>query len=169
MAEDSNTQGDEVYQPQNGDQRAEYQPDMENALDEPDADQRLDEGYDTPDRPRAVSRHGTTAAEQREGETLDQRLAQETPDVGQDGTDSGPHPEPLPGDTVGRLAPVEDDPRRSIDVLAHDVGADGGAESAEEAAMHVVGRNRAPEPREHARREQAPRREEQEPFPGGTP
>lgn len=161
MADDSNTQGDEVYQPQNGDQRAEYQPDMENALDEPDADQSLDEGYQTPDRPRAVSRHGTTAAEQREGETLDQRLAQETPDVGQGGPDSGPHPEPLPHDTVGRLAPVQDDPRRSIDVLAHDVGEDGGAESAEEAAMHVVGRNTA--------REYAPRRDTSQPFGDRTP
>ncbi|MGW7101772.1 DUF5709 domain-containing protein [Streptomyces sp. NPDC054838] len=166
MADDSNLQGDEVYQPQNGDQRAEYQPDMENALDEPDADQRLDEGYDTPDRPRAVSRHGTTAAEQREGETLDERLAQETPDVGETGRDSGPHPEPFPGESVGRLAPVEDEyPRRSIDVLAHDVGADGGAESAEEAAMHVVGRNTAPEPHEAplGRRDDPREREERKP------
>ncbi|MFI9063572.1 DUF5709 domain-containing protein [Streptomyces sp. NPDC053429] len=161
----SDTQGDEVYQPQNGDQRAEYQPDMENALDEPDADQRLDEGYDTPDRPRAVSRYGTTAAEQRQGESLDQRLAQETPDVGQNGRDTGPHPEPLPGDTVGRLAPVEDNhPQRAFDVLAHDVGTDGGAESAEEAAMHVVGRNTAPEYGGDARG-----REEPKPFRGGTP
>ncbi|BBY54821.1 hypothetical protein H7J07_18455 [Mycobacterium koreense] len=41
----------------------------------------LEEGMDPPERWVAVDRHGVTAAEQRDGESLDQRLAQETDDV----------------------------------------------------------------------------------------
>lgn len=42
-------------------------------------------------------------------------------------------------DRAGRLAAVDDSaPQRHISVLARDVGIDGGAASAEEAAVHVV-------------------------------
>ncbi|MDJ0386205.1 DUF5709 domain-containing protein [Streptomyces sp. G-G2] len=140
MADRTQAQGDEVYQPQDGDQRAEEQPDLENALDEPGVDQSLDEGYSPPERPLGVTRHGTTAAERREGESLDERLAQETPEVGEIAAKSMPVDE-----GVGRLAPVAGNrPDHAIDVLAVDVGEDGGGQSAEEAAMHVVGRNVAP-------------------------
>ncbi|MGP3966349.1 hypothetical protein [Streptomyces sp. 6N223] len=44
-------------------------------------DETPDTGYSPPDRPRAADAHGTTAREQREGETLDERLAEDTPDV----------------------------------------------------------------------------------------
>lgn len=43
----------------------------------------LEEGMDPPEQWAAADRYGVTAAEQREGESLDQRLAQETKDVGE--------------------------------------------------------------------------------------
>lgn len=43
----------------------------------------LEEGMDPPEQWTAADRFGVTAAEQREGESLDQRLAQETHDVGE--------------------------------------------------------------------------------------
>ncbi|KJY34171.1 DUF5709 domain-containing protein [Streptomyces katrae] len=159
--------GDEVYQPSAETERGEAQPDMENALGEPDLDQTLDSGYSPPDRPLAAGRHGTTAGEQRAGESLDQRLAQEQPEA--DGADAGLGSEEAPGDDLGgeggggpggsgdmtgdphgdgstagreragRMASAEEGPPvRHLSVLARDTGVDGGAASAEEAAVHVV-------------------------------
>ncbi|MCZ9337026.1 hypothetical protein NGM37_04440, partial [Streptomyces sp. TRM76130] len=44
-------------------------------------DDTLDEGYSPPEKPLGVDKVGTTAAEQHDGETLDERLSQEVPDV----------------------------------------------------------------------------------------
>ncbi|MGW0176337.1 hypothetical protein ACWDUM_21125 [Rhodococcus sp. NPDC003322] len=41
----------------------------------------LDEGYDAPDRWAEADRFGTTEAEARRGESLDERLREEEPDV----------------------------------------------------------------------------------------
>jgi hypothetical protein len=41
----------------------------------------LDDTWDPPDRLNAAERYGTTAAEQRDGESLDDLLAEEEPDV----------------------------------------------------------------------------------------
>jgi len=101
-----------------------------------------------------MTRFGTTAAEEAEGESLDQRLAQEEPDpaVG----------EPRGGDVdavdetrledqdlawsevgqerAGRLV----DPDQGLgadeekDLIGSDVGIDEGAASAEEAAVHII-------------------------------
>ena len=54
--------------------------DPEDELSEDDADQVLEQGYSPPERPLALDKFGTTLAEEREGETLDQRLAEEEPD-----------------------------------------------------------------------------------------
>ncbi|RKT02838.1 hypothetical protein BX286_0749 [Streptomyces sp. 3211.6] len=161
----SEARGDEVYQPPPEGEPGEAQPDMENALGEPDLDQTLDTGYSPPDRPLAATGYGTTAGEQRAGETLDQRLAQEEPEAGYAGTDLGSQAAPgddLDGDgrsrgggdmtgdpygdestagreRAGRMAPAEEGPPvRHLSVLARDTGIDGGAASAEEAAVHVV-------------------------------
>ncbi|MFF4422223.1 DUF5709 domain-containing protein [Streptomyces sp. NPDC001549] len=94
-----------------------------------------------PDRPLAVGDSGTTAAEQRTGESLGERLAPEEPEVSarDDSPDeAGETPLAGPG-RAGRPTPVEEPvPQRHISVPAHDVGIDGGAASAEEAAVHVV-------------------------------
>ncbi|MDH2390254.1 DUF5709 domain-containing protein [Streptomyces sp. HNM0663] len=151
---DETTRGDEVYQPTGSDvqNRPADDLDMENVLDEKDLDALLDEGYSPPERPLAVEAYGTTGTEQLRGETLDQRLAREQPDGSgagpeEDGDGIGDLPggegEPLDDEAgevrAGRLTrPDDPTPRRPSDLVARDVGVDGGAASAEEAAMHVV-------------------------------
>lgn len=115
----SDSVSDDVYQPEGGGADLHPEPDLQNSLDDRDADDVLDEGYSPPEKARGLNAHGTTLEEQREGETLDQRLAQEVPDVTDD-----------PGDGLG-----EDTEK---DAVAYDVGIDGGAAGAEEAAMHIV-------------------------------
>src|SRR5258707_15083895 len=43
-------------------------------------DDSLDEGYSPPEKPRALNAFGVTQAEAEQGESLDQRIAQEEPD-----------------------------------------------------------------------------------------
>ncbi len=109
-------------------------------------DDNLDEGYSPPDRQPASHRRGTTAEEQREGETLDERLEQEVADPDPGSEASGGDPDsPWAGEVLerpraGRLVEpdegVHEDEEK--DLLADDVGIDGGASSAEEAAVHVI-------------------------------
>lgn len=75
--------GDDVYQPDSSDvgNRPTDDLDPENVIDERDLDDTLDEGYSPPERPLAVSKYGTTGEEQQEGESLEQRLAQEEPEA----------------------------------------------------------------------------------------
>ncbi|MGW2658909.1 DUF5709 domain-containing protein, partial [Streptomyces sp. NPDC001478] len=111
-----------------------------------DLDDVMEEGYSPPERPLAVDKYGTTGEEERLGESLDQRLAQETEDVRPpDGDGIGDladgEGEPLePGDETrsGRLSAEDEVPGRRTDVYADDVGIDGGAASAEEAAVHTT-------------------------------
>ncbi|HEU0129115.1 MAG TPA: DUF5709 domain-containing protein, partial [Pseudonocardiaceae bacterium] len=96
----------------------------------------LDAGYVPPDRPYLLDEQRLTAAELSEPETLDERLARERPDVLQ-------APEEIVDiDTTraGRIMPAEADPdgEPANSIEATDVGVDGGAASAEEAAMRVV-------------------------------
>ena len=104
----------------------------------------LDEGYSPPDRIPASHRYGFTAAEERAGETLDQRLDQEEPDVG-DRDEYDENPEwPLdmgPDQRAGRLVAPDEGMYWDQDQapLAYDIGIDGGGASAEEAAMHIEG------------------------------
>jgi hypothetical protein len=119
----------------------------------------LDRGVAAPERWSAGIRYGTTAEEQERGESLDQLLAEEEPDErpeidddseleGFDGDedaadedidglllDDGPDPR------AGRLVTVDEDGNpvdEDADLVARDVGIDGAAASAEEAAVHVV-------------------------------
>lgn len=89
----------------------------------------LDAGYVPPDRPYVVEDDDVTAGGQLRGDTLDERLAREVPEE-----------VPVDVDRAGRLAdPAQDGALGRVDALdAQDVGIDGGAASAEEAAMHVV-------------------------------
>ncbi|MFE9911652.1 DUF5709 domain-containing protein [Streptomyces clavifer] len=141
--------GDDVYQPDGSD--ADNRPaddlDPENVLDEPDLDDVLDAGYSPPEKPLGVSKYGTTGEEQREGESLDRRLAQEVPEEDPllaDPADAGPEDNgPEEGDAgderAGRVAVADEEPgsARNNRVLGRDVGIDGGAASAEEAAVHI--------------------------------
>lgn len=110
-------------------------------LDDRGVSDLLDEGYSPPERWSAGEGFGTTAAEALQGETFEQRLAQEEPDI-------DPYavpPEYVDGLEVGRVRAgrlVAPDEGAHLDLeeelIATDVGIDGGAASAEEAAIHVV-------------------------------
>ncbi|MEU9361423.1 DUF5709 domain-containing protein [Streptomyces sp. NPDC048301] len=142
--------GDDVYQPNGSDSGNQPTDDLdpENVIDEPDLDDILDTGYSPPEKPLGVSKYGTTGEEQREGESLDRRLAQEVPEDGpvpvdddaEDGPeDNGPEEDDAGDVRAGRVAAADEDPanRRNNRVLGRDVGIDGGAASAEEAAVHI--------------------------------
>ncbi|GGW14344.1 hypothetical protein GCM10018980_12420 [Streptomyces capoamus] len=142
---------DDVYQPTgtNEEQEDAGPLDLQDAVGERTYDDMLDEGYSPPERPLGVTRHGITAAEQHDGETLDERLGQEVPDVtAPPGDDIGDLPggegepvDPEAGDSrAGRLVAPDEGAHTDTtkEEVARDVGIDGGAAGAEEAAMHVV-------------------------------
>jgi hypothetical protein len=131
--------------------------DASDTLDGDPGDDPLDRGVAAPQRWSAAIRHGSTADEQQSGESLDELLAEEEPDVAGDEDD-----EPIgdltgdeyagdedvdglllddgPDPRAGRLV-AEDEgahPDEEADLVARDSGIDGGGATAEEAAMHVV-------------------------------
>lgn len=94
------------------------------------------------EEPAGLDAYGTTAEEQRAGESLDRRLAREEPDVQpREETDSNaPWPVWTPQtEPTGRLVEPDEGARSDTerDAVAFDVGADGGGYSAEEDAMRV--------------------------------
>lgn len=92
----------------------------------------LDAGYSPPER-ESRSWRGDTAEGAREGESLDEKLAEEEPDVDDvELTEQDPR--------AGRLVAPDEGSRLVVDKdeIAKDVGRDGQAASAEEAAVHVV-------------------------------
>ncbi|MEU8774308.1 DUF5709 domain-containing protein [Streptomyces sp. NPDC048606] len=137
--------GDDVYQPHEGDEPSEAAPDMDNALDEPGLDETLDAGYSPFERPLAVNDPATTAAGRHAGESLDRRLARELPEPDaydesdEEGADESGEPSQAGSVRAGRLAPRDEPgPPYHVSVVAEDVGVNGGAASAEEAAMHII-------------------------------
>ncbi|CAM5241975.1 hypothetical protein SCANM63S_08787 [Streptomyces canarius] len=124
---------------------------MQDAIGERSYDDMLDEGYSppAPERPLGVTKHGTTAAEQHEGESLDERLGQEVPDVTPPAGDEigdlpGAEGEPVDPEAgaarAGRLVAPDEGAHADTtkEEIAEDVGIDAGAAGAEEAAVHVV-------------------------------
>ena len=127
--------------------------DGSDTLDGDAASDPLDAGIVPADRWSRASRFGTTAAEQRAGESLDQLLAEEEPDIdpyadpGEDEDEDelirrGYESEPRSGRLVAADPsgdrPGSDGEDAEPDAVAWDAGIDGGGASAEEAAMHVV-------------------------------
>ena len=132
----------ETYGEQSVDDETQLQP--EDTLDDRGVDDVLDEGYSPPDHEPAHLRHGMTRDEQRDGETLEERLAEEEPDTDPyaDDNDYG-----TADPRAGRLvAPDEgygtDDEK---DEVAEDIGIDGAGASAEEAAVHIIESEDGPE------------------------
>ena len=116
-----------------------------------------DRGVAPPERWSAGMRYGTTAGEQQTGESLDDQLAEEEPDTPVDVDDERPEdiaadPDAADEDLDGLLLDEGPDPRAGrlvaedegahpdteADLVARDTGIDGGAATAEEAAVHVV-------------------------------
>jgi Family of unknown function (DUF5709) len=121
----------------------------EESLDSEQTGIDLDEGYSPPESPRELGDWGLTTYEARTHESLARRLAREVPDVTDrwdgdgigDSADSDGEPiDDQVGDSrAGRLVALGVDPTDpTTDYRAHDVGIDGGAASAEEAAMHII-------------------------------
>jgi hypothetical protein len=106
----------------------------------------LDEGYSPPEKWSVAEGYGNTPLEEELGESLDMRLAQEEPEpdpyeqAAQDTEDVGGE---VGDERAGRL--VDENagigPDVESDLIGEDVGIDGAAASAEEAAVHVVDDN----------------------------
>ena len=136
---------DGIYEPVSDDENDGDVVDLDQVLGDDEVDEALDTSYSPPERAHGLDAFGTTAAEQLRGETLDQRLAQEIPDPAL-AADLGEDPvEDLDDGEVGdaragRLVDDGDGGSESTadDLMAREIGIDGGAASAEEAAMHVV-------------------------------
>jgi hypothetical protein len=133
--------------------------DSTDTLDGAPGDDPLDRGVATPERWSAAMRFGSTGAEQAAGESADQLIAEEEPDLGtgdderadngwdENATDQdidrlrqGDGPDPR----TGRLTLDDDgdydaaDYSSDDDLVARDTGIDGGGATAEEAAMHEI-------------------------------
>jgi hypothetical protein len=142
--------GDDVYQPD----ASEIQDDSgildaEDTLLDDGVDDPLDRGWSPPERPWAVEHTGITAAERHTGETLEQRLAEELPDLALsdgdgigdcDGSDGELLDNEVGAARSGRLVAPDEGAHEDEEsaLVATDVGIDGAAASAEEAAVHVV-------------------------------
>ena len=143
-----------------------YAGEGDSVLDQDDIEDPLDRGYSPPEKPRGVEAFGTTAEEQHQGENLEQRIRQEEPDpntasgapdnesgldedddrVGGDDPDSIAAEDDFIGDAevgdtrAGRLVAPDEGTHEDVDheMVGRDVGVNGAAASAEEAAMHII-------------------------------
>jgi Family of unknown function (DUF5709) len=111
--------------------------DASDTLEGDPGDDPLDQGIVPPDRWSAGEGFGTTLAEERAGESLDQLLAEEEPEPDPFGDlDDELEAEPRSGRLVADNEGAH--PDAEPDLVAHDVGIDAGAASAEEAAVHTT-------------------------------
>jgi len=83
----------------------------QDTLDDRGVDDLLDEGYSPPERPRGVDAFGTTLAEQRQGESIEQRLAHEEPDPANAVEDPLAESDMVGGDEQDAIHIIEDEPR----------------------------------------------------------
>jgi hypothetical protein len=126
-------QRDYEEQPESPDLGASVQLESEQSLVGPPGDRdALDSGYSPPDRPYAVDEDGVTARGMREGDSLDDRLRRERSDDTTDGTTDVDRSGRIALEGEGAALETQD----AMDGV--DVGIDGGAAGAEEAAVHVV-------------------------------
>jgi hypothetical protein len=125
--------GDSVYESGDAIEDAENLDPVENLTGD-DPDEIMQTGYSPPDREPYNLRHAPTPEEELEGESLDQRLSEEVPDVSVDDLTGEEDPR------AGRLVAPDEGahPDEEKDEIATDVGPAGYASSAEEAAVHIV-------------------------------
>jgi hypothetical protein len=119
--------------------------DASDTLDDDRVPDPLDTGVAAADGWAGANRFGTTAAEERAGESLEQLLAQEEPDVDpyaeaaddeDELTRRGYEREPRAGRLVADDEGFGEDEEAGL--VGWDAGIDGGGASAEEAAIHLV-------------------------------
>ena len=118
--------------------------------DDSDVVDEMDRGYNPPEKWSAGQGYGTTPYEEAVGEDFEQRLAQEVPDptakpIEELVEDAEKYDEDLTDHEVGderagRLVAPDEGAHTDTekDLVAADVGIDGAAASAEEAAVHVI-------------------------------
>ena len=122
----------------------EDQPSNVDGLPDSDVADELDRGYSPPEQWSAGQGYGNTPYEEAAGESLDQRVAQEEPepdpyaatDVDDEDLDDGQVGDRRAGRLVDPDEGLGED--TEADLVADDVGIDGAAASAEEAAVHIV-------------------------------
>jgi hypothetical protein len=108
----------------------------------------LDEGYSPPEKWSAAQGYGNTPLEESMGESLEQRVRQEEPEPdpyvaaeAEDLDDERDEPDTEAGvERAGRLVGPDEGAHTDTekDLVGTDVGIDGAAAGAEEAAMHVI-------------------------------
>lgn len=130
---ESGTFGDSVYEAGDAVEDAENLDPAENLTGD-DPDEIMQTGYNPPDREPHNLRDAPTPSEERDGESLDQRLAEEEPELSELDIDAGDEQA-----RAGRLVAPDEGahPDTEKDEVATDVGPAGYASSAEEAAVHV--------------------------------
>lgn len=130
---ESGTFGDSVYEAGDAVEDAENLDPAENLTGD-DPDEIMQTGYNPPDREPHNLRDAPTPSEERDGESLDQRLAEEEPELSELDIDAGDQQA-----RAGRLVAPDEGahPDTEKDEVATDVGPAGYASSAEEAAVHV--------------------------------
>lgn len=111
----------------------------QDTLDDRGVDDILDEGISPPEHLRGSNAKGVTPAEAAEGETIDDRLRQEEPEVWEEAEADaeivdGPVGGEVGEERTGRLLATDD----ASAEFAEDEGIDGAGASAEEAAVHTI-------------------------------
>jgi hypothetical protein len=114
----------------------------EDTLVDRGVDDVLDEGYSPAEKWGPGEGFGSTAAETEQGENLDQRLTQEEPEADPyaDEDAQAPVDDEVGDARSGRLVDPDEGSGEDTekDLVGDDVGIDGAAASAEEAAVHTV-------------------------------
>ncbi len=119
----------------------------QDSLDDRGVDDVLDEGFSPPERLRGSRAKGVTHREQLEGESIEERLPQEEPEVWEEAyaeADADILDGPVSGEVgrerAGRLLAPDHGVRADTEaeMIAEDEGIDGAGASAEEAAVHVI-------------------------------
>ncbi|TIC88487.1 hypothetical protein E8D34_06150 [Nocardioides sp. GY 10113] len=125
----------------------ETQLDPGDTLEDDDVTDELERGFSPPERYSAAQRYGNTPWEAEHAQPLDDRLAQEDPepdpyaDEDEDVDEQLSDYDPEVGDArAGRLVDPDygSGEDRESELFGEDVGIDGAAASAEEAAVHVI-------------------------------
>lgn len=117
----------------------------EDTLADGDVEDQLDRGYSPPEKYSPGQGFGNTPYEEATGESLDQRVAQELPEPDPYAeAEAEADREQVGGEVgderAGRLVDPDEGLGEDLekDLVGDDVGIDGAAASAEEAAVHVV-------------------------------
>jgi hypothetical protein len=120
----------------------EDQPGAEDLLENGDLSDEADRGYSPPEKYSAGQGYGNTPWEEEHRETIDQRVAQEEPepDPYDEKTVADLQDGEVGDERAGRLVDIDEGLGEDTesDLVGTDVGIDGAAASAEEAAVHIV-------------------------------